>query len=95
MHWGAQHPEASGGALHGALRDGSCMHRMPTANHQRTNERSNPNNYLLTRGAGRVACFSGEAAPQAPASWVRPTRSCKASQQDLPPFPPPPGEPQK
>jgi hypothetical protein len=33
-------------------------------------------------GIGRVACFTGEAAPQAPGSWVCPTESCKASQQD-------------
>jgi hypothetical protein len=31
-------------------------------------------------GIGCVACFTGEAAPQAPSSWVRPIESRVASQ---------------
>jgi hypothetical protein len=42
-------------------------------------------------GIGRVACFTGEAVPQAPGSWVRPAESCVISQYDCAP----PVEPQK
>jgi hypothetical protein len=37
-------------------------------------------NHSQAPGIGRVACFTGEAAPQAPGSWVRPIESRMASQ---------------
>jgi hypothetical protein len=42
-------------------------------------------------GIGRVACFTGEAVPQAPSSWVCPAESCVVSQCDCAP----PVKPQK
>jgi hypothetical protein len=42
-------------------------------------------------GIGRVACFTGEAVPQAPGSWVRPAESCVVSQYNCAP----PVKPQK
>jgi hypothetical protein len=40
---------------------------------------------------GVVACFTGEAVPQAPGSWVRPAESCVVSQYNCAP----PVKPQK
>jgi hypothetical protein len=42
-------------------------------------------------GTGRVACFTGEAVPQTPGSWVRPAESRVVSQYDCAP----PVKPQK